>query len=284
MLSAEQMARLLGTTRTTVNTKRSNHQLLGLEGAKRGIPFPSLASWPRRQAIPRIAGVVRPNGRQSLGGLPLSCPASFRTRGAYRSRSSGQRTMRSRPSRRPKAWPRRSVEWFLLYAQPPASAQGQSRLSDYRRRGAIRPKSTLTAIRIRSAAARRPADSERCRGIECPKTNLAFCISGKSLKVCFLEALLRDKRNGAIPSAYPLDETELRARRFAIVEIAERLSMVNLRGDGSIYAWVLPVLLGHFAPFSLSCLVSGVLRPSPLGRTASSIPPGSMGRQDTGRL
>jgi hypothetical protein len=40
MLSADQMARLLGTTRMTVNTKRRNHQLLGLDGAKRGFRFP----------------------------------------------------------------------------------------------------------------------------------------------------------------------------------------------------------------------------------------------------
>ncbi len=40
MLSADEMARLLGTTRMTVNTKRRNHQLLGLEGAKRGYRFP----------------------------------------------------------------------------------------------------------------------------------------------------------------------------------------------------------------------------------------------------
>ena len=40
MLSADEMARLLGTTRMTVNTKRRNHQLLGLEGATRGYRFP----------------------------------------------------------------------------------------------------------------------------------------------------------------------------------------------------------------------------------------------------
>jgi hypothetical protein len=41
MLSAENLARLLGTTRATINTKRQNHQLLGLEGAIRGFRFPS---------------------------------------------------------------------------------------------------------------------------------------------------------------------------------------------------------------------------------------------------
>ena len=40
MLTADQLARLLGTTRMTINTKRRKHQLLALEGAKRGFRFP----------------------------------------------------------------------------------------------------------------------------------------------------------------------------------------------------------------------------------------------------
>lgn len=40
MLSADEFARLLGTTRVTVNTKRQNGQVLGLDGAKRGYRFP----------------------------------------------------------------------------------------------------------------------------------------------------------------------------------------------------------------------------------------------------
>jgi len=41
MLSADAFANLLGTTRVTVNAKRQNRQILGLEGAKRGFRFPS---------------------------------------------------------------------------------------------------------------------------------------------------------------------------------------------------------------------------------------------------
>lgn len=41
MLGAEDFAKLLGTTRVTVNTKRQNGQLLGLDGAKRGFRFPT---------------------------------------------------------------------------------------------------------------------------------------------------------------------------------------------------------------------------------------------------
>ena len=40
MLSADEFAQLLGITRVTVNTKRQNGQLLGLDGAKRGFRFP----------------------------------------------------------------------------------------------------------------------------------------------------------------------------------------------------------------------------------------------------
>ncbi|WP_431324248.1 XRE family transcriptional regulator [Rhizobium sp. YTU87027] len=41
MLSAEAFADLLGVSRVTVNTKRQNGQVLGLDGAKRGFRFPS---------------------------------------------------------------------------------------------------------------------------------------------------------------------------------------------------------------------------------------------------
>ncbi len=40
MLTAEEFAHLIGTSRVTVNTKRQNRQVLGLEGAKRGFRFP----------------------------------------------------------------------------------------------------------------------------------------------------------------------------------------------------------------------------------------------------
>ncbi len=40
MLSADEFAALIGTSRVTVNAKRQNHQVLGLEGAKRGYRFP----------------------------------------------------------------------------------------------------------------------------------------------------------------------------------------------------------------------------------------------------
>ncbi len=56
---------------------------------------------------------------------------------------------------------------------------------------------------------------------------------GSSLKVCFVEAVLRDRRNGAIED-YPIAETELAQRRYAEVEVVAPLSLVDLRGDGPI--------------------------------------------------
>lgn len=40
MLNADAFAKVLGTTRATVNTKRQAGQVLGLDGAKRGFRFP----------------------------------------------------------------------------------------------------------------------------------------------------------------------------------------------------------------------------------------------------
>ena len=74
MLSAENLARLLGTTRATINTKRQNHQLLGLEGATRGFRFPG---WPIGEdgkpfaALPTLFDRL---GDSPLGRLPFPRP------------------------------------------------------------------------------------------------------------------------------------------------------------------------------------------------------------------
>ena len=56
---------------------------------------------------------------------------------------------------------------------------------------------------------------------------------GSSLKVCFLEAVLRDERDGVV-SDYLMDETELDTRRCAEVEVREPLKLIDLRGDGPV--------------------------------------------------
>jgi hypothetical protein len=56
---------------------------------------------------------------------------------------------------------------------------------------------------------------------------------GSTLKVCFLEAVLRDRRNGVVGD-YVIDERELRTRRYARFEPISPLNLVDLRGDGCV--------------------------------------------------
>lgn len=56
---------------------------------------------------------------------------------------------------------------------------------------------------------------------------------GSSLKVCFLEAVLRDERDGVVGD-YLMDETELDSRRYAEVEVKVELRLLDLRGDGPV--------------------------------------------------
>jgi len=56
---------------------------------------------------------------------------------------------------------------------------------------------------------------------------------GSTLKGCFVEAILRDRRNGAVGD-YPIEEAELLRRRYAEIVVTSSLSMVDLRGDGRI--------------------------------------------------
>ena len=58
---------------------------------------------------------------------------------------------------------------------------------------------------------------------------------GSTLKGCFVEAILRDRRNGAVGD-YPIEEAELLRRRYAEIVVTSSLSMVDLRGDGRIYS------------------------------------------------
>jgi len=56
---------------------------------------------------------------------------------------------------------------------------------------------------------------------------------GISLKVCFIEAVLRDRRDGVV-GAFPIDEAELRDRQYAEIEAESGLSLVDLTGDGAV--------------------------------------------------
>jgi RES domain len=56
---------------------------------------------------------------------------------------------------------------------------------------------------------------------------------GATLKVCFVEAILRDRRNGAVGD-YPIEEADLAQRRYAEIVVKSLLRLVDLRGDGPI--------------------------------------------------
>ncbi|MER9445411.1 RES domain-containing protein [Mesorhizobium sp. M0340] len=56
---------------------------------------------------------------------------------------------------------------------------------------------------------------------------------GDSLQGCFLEAVLRDRREGLLDDL-PIDEVELTQRRFAEIVTTENLRLVELRGDKAV--------------------------------------------------
>jgi hypothetical protein len=56
---------------------------------------------------------------------------------------------------------------------------------------------------------------------------------GDSLKVCFLEAVLRDRRQGVVDD-HPIEEVELTQRRYAEIATTAGLRLVDLRGDNAV--------------------------------------------------
>ena len=56
---------------------------------------------------------------------------------------------------------------------------------------------------------------------------------GRTLKVCFVEAVLRDDRD-AVVGDLVMDELELTARRYAEIEIAQPLTLLDLRNDARL--------------------------------------------------
>jgi len=56
---------------------------------------------------------------------------------------------------------------------------------------------------------------------------------GETMKVCFLEAVLRDQRDGVIGDL-PIAEDEIHKRRYAEIETITPLQMVDLREDRSV--------------------------------------------------
>lgn len=66
-----------------------------------------------------------------------------------------------------------------------------------------------------------------------PANRFGVLYLGSSLKVCFLEAMLRDRRNGQVGD-YPIEEAELSARVVAQIAPSRSLNLVDLRHDGPV--------------------------------------------------
>ena len=66
-----------------------------------------------------------------------------------------------------------------------------------------------------------------------PANRFGVLYLGSTLKVCFVEAVLRDEGDGRT-SELLLDERDLAARRYAEVDVAAPVSLVDLRGDGPL--------------------------------------------------
>lgn len=92
---------------------------------------------------------------------------------------------------------------------------------------------------------------------------------GSTLKVCFVEAVLRDQGDSRTGNLL-LDEQDLTVRSFADVEVAAPLILLDLRGDGPLRMGI----LSDVARGSKQSLGRGNGRwrstNIPRGRTASS--------------
>ena len=66
-----------------------------------------------------------------------------------------------------------------------------------------------------------------------PANRFGVLYLGESLKVCFLEAVLRDQRDGVI-GTFAIGEDELDSRRYAEIEVTARLQLVDLREDRAV--------------------------------------------------
>lgn len=66
-----------------------------------------------------------------------------------------------------------------------------------------------------------------------PANRFGLLYLGSSLKVCFVEAVMRDQGDGHIDDLL-LDERDLAVRSYAKIEVAAALSLIDLRGDGPL--------------------------------------------------
>jgi hypothetical protein len=66
-----------------------------------------------------------------------------------------------------------------------------------------------------------------------PANRFGVLYLGSSLKVCFVESVMRDQGDGRIDDLL-LDERDLAIRSYATIEVTAALLLVDLRGDGPL--------------------------------------------------
>jgi RES domain len=66
-----------------------------------------------------------------------------------------------------------------------------------------------------------------------PENRFGVLYVGESLAVCFLEAVLRDRKDGVV-GGMELEEHELEERLYVDVEVASALRLVDLRGNNPV--------------------------------------------------
>jgi len=66
-----------------------------------------------------------------------------------------------------------------------------------------------------------------------PEERFGLVYMGASTKVCFLEALLRDRRDGRVGPVL-LDEEDFRSRSIADIAVRIPLTLLDLTGDGPV--------------------------------------------------
>jgi hypothetical protein len=69
---------------------------------------------------------------------------------------------------------------------------------------------------------------------------------GVSLGVCFVEAVLRDEKNGVVGD-FPIAESELHTRQYAEIEIGGALNVVDLTDNGAVRMGMPSDVLGRSA-------------------------------------
>jgi hypothetical protein len=82
------------------------------------------------------------------------------------------------------------------------------------------------------------------------RNRLGVLYLGVSLNVCFLETLVRDRRDGTVDDLI-IAEAELDTRSYAETEVVTALSLVDLRGNGPVRMGVPSDVIGS-APQTLA--------------------------------